>query len=439
MADTQTYVAAQALLEAEDRTSPSWLKDIRAAAIRRFAESGFPSHRDESWRFTHLRPLLSHDFASAAEYSPNGLSARVLDNVSFPDTDALRLVFVNGQYAADLSPLRQSKGGLEIDSLRRALDSDVSWIKAHLAKFADVSGNPFVALNTSNVRDGAVIRIPKGHILAEPVHLLFVSTKGAAPVASHPRVLIVAESGAQATIIESYVSYDSDVYFTNAVTEIVVGESANINHHKLQRESERAYHVATVHAQVGANARFKTDSISLGGALVRNDVVAVLDGEFSETTMNGLYMGHGHQHVDNHTVIEHVKPNCVSHELYKGILTGRAKAVFNGRIHVHPDAQKTDAKQSNRCLLLSEDAQVNTNPQLEIYADDVKCTHGAAVGQLDENAVFYLQSRGIAESEAKDMLVYAFANSVIDKIKLEPIRDRVGSDLFQWLGMAQGR
>jgi Fe-S cluster assembly protein SufD len=239
--------------------------------------------------------------------------------------------------------------------------------------------------------------------------------------------------------VESYVGFESDAYFTNAVTEIVVKENTEIDHCKLQRESDAAYHMATVRAHIGKGSRFKTDAVSFGGTLVRNDLHAVLADEGIECTMNGLYLASGHQHVDNHTVIEHAKPRCSSRELFKGILGGRAKAVFNGRIHVHPQAQKTDAKQTNRCILLSDDAQINTNPQLEIYADDVKCTHGAAVGRIDEDAVFYLRSRGIDDASARRILVFAFANEVLEDLRIGPVREHLTADLDRWLSAARGR
>jgi Fe-S cluster assembly protein SufD len=290
-----------------------------------------------------------------------------------------------------------------------------------------------VALNTAHVHDGAFIHLPRGTRIEEPIHILYVSRSNGSSVVSHPRTLIIAEDGTRASFVESYVGFESDAYFTNAVTEIVVKENAEIDHCKLQRESDSAYHMATVRAQVGRSSRFLTSSLSFGGALVRNDTHAVLADEGIECALNGLYLARNHQHVDNHTVIEHTKPNCSSRELFKGILGGRAKAVFNGRIHVHPQAQKTDAKQTNRCILLSDDAQINSNPQLEIYADDVKCTHGAAVGRLDEDAVFYLRSRGIDDAAARRMLVFAFANEVLEDVRIAPVREHLTTDLDRWL------
>jgi len=437
MADKSTYMANFAEIEKTlNASGPGWLHDVRRTALKRFEELGFPGTKDEDWRFTRVRPLLQHDFERTESYSPNGLSVADIRQLSFLDDDMHRMVFVNGHYAADLSETGALEGGAWVGTLADALKSHEKIVKEHIGQHADAAANPFVALNTANIMDGAFIYVPTGTVIDKPIHLVFVS-RGEA-VVSHPRLLIVAEENSQATIIESYVSPDSSVYFTNGVTEIVIDDNANIDHYKLQRESRDAYHVATLQAKLGRSSRMHTDSISLGGTLVRNDVGTTLGGEGIDCTLNGLYMAEGSQHVDNHTNIEHAMPHCDSHELYKGILNDKATAVFNGRIHVHPDAQKTDAKQSNRCVLLSDDAQINTNPQLEIYADDVKCTHGAAVGQIDDKAVFYLRSRGIPAEQARHLLIYAFANDILEKIKVQPLRARLASDLFVWLEGAAG-
>lgn len=437
MADKNTYMASFAEIEKTlNEAGPGWLHDVRRTALDRFNEQGFPGPKDEQWRFTRVRPLLQHDFNRANGYSPNGLSVADVRSLSFLDDDMHRMVFVNGYYAADLSEPGALRGGACVGTLADALKTHETIVRKHIGQHADAAANPFVALNTANIMDGAFVYIPKGTTIEKPIHLVFL-TQGEA-VISHPRILVVAEENSKATIIESYVSPDSGVYFTNAVTEIIVGDNAEIDHYKLQRESRGAYHFATLHVHLARSSRMNTDSISLGGALVRNDVGTMLGGEGIDCTLNGLYMAEGSQHIDNHTNIEHAMPHCESHELYKGILNDKATAVFNGRIHVHPDAQKTDAKQSNRCVLLSDDAQINTIPQLEIYADDVKCTHGAAVGQLDKNAVFYMRTRGIAADDARHLLIYAFANEILEKIKVQPLRARLASDLFAWLEGATG-
>jgi Fe-S cluster assembly protein SufD len=418
------------------RDFPTWFRKLGRTAMERFAETGFPSTKHEDWRFTRVRPLLQHEFKPTEGYRQNGLSAKRLKGISYDDTNSHRLVFVNGHYAGNLSNPGALPQGVMLGSLREMLRGKTDLAEGHLAKHADPANNPFVALNTAYMIDGVFLYLPEGTVVENPIHVLFVSTSDKDPVTSHPRNLLIAEKGSVASIVESYVSPGDDLYFTNAVSEIVVGDNAHIDHYKLQRESEEAFHFATVQCHLGRDSRFTTNSISLGGALVRNDVNAYLGGEGIECTLDGLYMANGHQHVDNHTSIQHARPHCNSHELYKGILSGRAKAVFNGRIHVHPDAQKTDAKQTNRCMLLSKDAQINTNPQLEIFADDVKCTHGAAVGQIDEDSIFYLRSRGIDEAQARHMLVYAFANDVLEHLGVEEVRRRLADDFFAWLSSA---
>ncbi|UCG50858.1 MAG: Fe-S cluster assembly protein SufD [Candidatus Latescibacterota bacterium] len=439
MADKETYISKFAELETKlSETAPSWVHDIRKSAIDRFAEQGFPTTKNEQWRFTRVRPLLRHDFEPVLEYEQDGLPARKLDELCIEDTGCRRVTFVNGHFAADLSDLGKLPKGVRIESLQKALQTDPERVQRHLSKYADTGNNPFVALNTAHLIDGTFIYLPKDTRVKEPIHLLHVTRSNAKPILSHPRILIVAEANTRASIVESYIGFDADTYFTNPVTEITVMDRAEIDHCKLQKESAAAYHMGTVQVHLGRDSRFKTDFISIGGTLVRNDVNAVLDDEGIECSVNGLYLANGHQHIDNHTLIEHAKPHCTSNELFKGILSDRAKAVFNGRIHVHPDAQKTDARQTNRCILLSDDAQINTNPQLEIYADDVKCTHGAAVGQIDENAVFYLRSRGIEKSAARQMLIEAFAAEVLEGIKINPVRERLTMDIIDWFTKARG-
>ena len=433
MADKETYISDFARFEAEVvENDPAWVRDIRRSAIGAFAEQGFPATKNEQWRFTRVRPLLQHRFQTADPYTPNSLSIRHLDQLCIEDTGCRRITFVNGRFAEDLSDIGTLRGGVRIASLKQVLATDPEPVQRYLSRYADTEKNPFTAINTAHLLDGAFVYLPKNQRVEEPIHILYVTQSDGNPVVSHPRTLIVAAENTRASVVESYVGFESEVYFTNSVTEIIVANRAEIDHCKVQKESTAAFHIGTVQVHLGAESRFKTDLVSIGGTLVRNDVNAVLDDEGIECTVNGLYLAEGHQHVDNHTVIEHAKPHCASHELYKGILGGRAKAVFDGRIHVHPDAQKTDAKQSNRCILLNDTARINTNPHLEIYADDVKCTHGAAVGQIDKNAVFYLRSRGIGEQAARELLINAFANEVLERIRIEPVREHLSDDLAGW-------
>jgi Fe-S cluster assembly protein SufD len=274
--------------------------------------------------------------------------------------------------------------------------------------------------------------VPKETTVRAPIHLVFL-TVGGARVMTHPRILVVAGVNSRVSVVESYGALGTDAYFTNTVTEIVAAEGSNVHHYKVQRESVPSFHIGGLYIQQRRDSTVVCHSISLGGSLVRNDVTAVLDGEGCTCTLNGLYLSDGHRLVDNHTTIDHARPNCASREVYKGILSGRAQAVFNGRIIVRPDAQKTDAKQTNKALLLSEDAQINTKPQLEIFANDVKCTHGAAIGQMDEEAIYYLRARGIGYEDAKHMLIRAFAGDVLQQMPLQPLRDHLDGELVRRL------
>jgi Fe-S cluster assembly protein SufD len=402
-----------------DEDSP--MHRLRESAIGRFAELGFPTAHDEEWRFTNIATLTRLSFGRASTSIPKNLTVSELDILTFGNWDCHRLVFVNGALARELSDISKTCG-FELKNLREALHQDPRSVETHLAKYADCDDHAFVALNTAFLDDGAFIRIPKNFVVEKPIHLMFVSTAGTEPAMAHPRLLLVAEPNSQATVVESYLSLDSRSAFTNAVTEIVLGENAAIDHYKVERQNRETFHVATLQVQQNRGSCFSSHSITTGGALARNDVNAVLDGEGCECTLNGLYMATDKQLIDNHTRIDHAKPHCTSHELYKGILDGQARGVFNGKIYVHQDAQKTDAKQTNKTLLLSEDAVINTKPQLEIFADDVKCTHGATVGQLAEEAIFYLRSRGIGREDARSLLTFAFANDIIGRIKVEPVR-----------------
>jgi Fe-S cluster assembly protein SufD len=308
-------------------------------------------------------------------------------------------------------------------------------VQRYLGQLADFGARAFTALNTALASDGAYVYIPDGVILEQPLHLLFVTTTSPAShaIMTSARALIVAGEGSQVRVVETYGGLQGAAYFTNAVTEIVAGERSVVDHYKVQQESLDAFHVASMHVHAARSATFSSHSFSLGGRLVRNDASALLDGEGAECTLNGLYIADGERLVDNHTSIEHAKAHCPSHEIYKGILGGKARAVFNGKIIVRQDAQKTDAKQTNRALLLSDEASINTKPQLEIFADDVKCTHGAAIGQLDEDAIFYLRARGLTYFEARDMLIHAFAGDILDRVKIEPLRIALERELYAQL------
>lgn len=407
--------------DAKSATTP-WLTGLRQEAFRRFENLGFPTTRQEEWRFTNVKCIAETEFALAE--IPPPLSRETISPFVL-DEDYLRLVFVNGHYVGDLSETAAAPQGTVVSSLSAALADQPALIKDHLGQLSSGDNACFAALNSAFIRDGAFVHVPRGVVVERPIHLLFISTGSSSPTASHPRNLIIAQRDSQATIIESYVGLNDGVYLTNAVTEVSVAENAVVDHCKLQQESAHGYHVATTQVRQQRASRFSSHYFSLGGQLVRNEVNVTLDDEGCECTLNGLYIAAGDQHMDNRTRIDHTKPHCTSHELYKGILGERAKGVFNGIIYVHPDAQKTDAKQSNRVLLLSDDAVIDTKPQLEIYADDVKCTHGATVGQIDETALYYLRSRGISEDLARSLLVFAFGNEIANELKLEAIRAHV--------------
>jgi len=404
---------------------PAFVQALRRAGLDRFSALGFPNTRQEEWRLTNVAPIAQGTF-HRAQGDPNAVGPEQIAAYDFPA--AARLVFVDGRYSARLSSLASLPSGMVVTSLAEALASTPGLVEPWLGQLAGFEQQPFVALNTAFLGDGAFIHVPRG-AASGLIHLLFLSSSedGRATV-SYPRNLFVAGESSQLTVVETYAG--TGAYFNCPVTELAAGPNAVVDHYKVQRESREAFHVATFQVQGKRNSVPRSHSISLGGGLVRNDVNAVLAGEGIDCILNGLYLVDGRQHVDNHMRVEHAKPHCASHELYKGVLDGRARAVFNGLIHVHKGAQKTDTKQSNRNLLLSRDAIANSNPQLEIYADDVKCTHGSTVGQLDEDAVFYLRSRGIGQEAARSLLTWAFASDIVERIQVEPVRKDLEEFLF---------
>ncbi len=420
-----TYQSAFAALEKSKAAARNpWLHAVRRSAFQRFTSLGFPTPKLEDWKYTNVAPIANTGFAPAG-FIPATLTASELGKYTFSESECCQLVFMNGRYSPQLSCLQSVPRSARVQSLAAALEGDADPLEPFLARLAGFEENAFVALNTALLSDGAYVYIPPGMVLKEPVHLLHLSLAEAAPTASHPRSLIVLGNGAQATVIESYVALKDGSYFTNATTEVSLGKNAILDHYKLQRESESAYHVATLHVRQEKGSNFSTHSISLGGSLVRNNIHAVLNAEGCECTLNGLYVTKGKQHADTYTVIDHAKPHCSSRELYKGILDDQSTGAFNGKIIVRPDAQKTNSKQTNKNLLLSDNAIVNAKPQLEIFADDVKCTHGATIGRLNEDELFYLRSRGLAERQARTLLTYAFASDILGGMKVKPIQCQI--------------
>ena len=398
---------------------PAWLRGVRRSAADAFGNAGIPTTRLEEWRFTNVAPIADTRFAPAPliAVSPREASHFVVPGLAGPV-----LVFVNGRYTPELSSPGNQVAGLCVSTLADAIERDPEALEPSLARHSNVTDRPFAALNTALFEDGAFISVADDAVADLPIQVVFLSTVAPAPVLSSPRVLVALGRNSQAKLVETFGGLGPARGFTNAVTEIVLGDGAVLDHCRLQRESESAFHIGHTQFQLGRSSRSSSHAISLGGLIARHDAVAVLGDEGADCTLNGLYLADGNRLIDNHTDIDHAKPHGTSHEIYKGILGGRSRGVFNGRIRVRPDAQKTDAKQTNKTLLLSDEAQVNTKPQLEILANDVKCTHGATVGQLSQDALFYLRARGIGLDDARAMLVRAFAADVTSRIALEPVR-----------------
>jgi len=403
--------------------APAWLKELRDGGIARFGALGFPTTKQEAWRFTSVAALTETPFELA---HPASRIPRLDAIKPFLLGDGPRLVFVNGFLARALStPLSD---GVRVDGLAQALVDTPELVRQHIGKYAAFVDRPFAALNTAFVHDGAFVHVPARTVFEQPIQLLFLTVPtGTAPLVSHPRNLIVVEREARASVVETYVSLDEggSVYWTNAVTEVVAGDGARVDCYRVQRESDRAYHVAVTDVHQGRDSIANVHAVSFGGALARHDLRGTLAGPGGYLILNGLYALTGDQHADHHTAIDHAAPHCESHEYFNGVLDDRSRGVFNGRIIVRPGAQKTDSKQTNNNLLLSRDAHADSQPQLEIYADDVKCTHGSTVGPLDPKALFYLESRGLGEDEARRLMTYGFAAEILNRMDIAPLREQL--------------
>ncbi len=419
------YVTAFESLQDRRPAGPPAIEQARRAAIERFAAVGFPTTHDEEYRFTNVAPIAATPFERASDQQTVD-AADVADHL-YGRAAAAELVFVNGRFQPALSSTGAVPAGLTVSGLGDALD--VPEVAATLTRLATIESSAFTALNTAFFEDAAVIRVARGAVIEAPINLVFVSRGGSSPVVSYPRILVIAGEHSQSTIVESHIGLGEATYFSCSVTEAVCGPHAIVDHYRMQLERSHGYHYCRLQLHAERSATFLSHAFSLGGAIVRNDLGAVLGGEGIDCTLNGLYVADGDTMVDNHTTIDHAMPHCGSHEVYKGILGGKAKGIFNGKIIVREDAQKTDAKQTNKAMLLSGAAQINTKPQLEIFADDVKCTHGATIGQLDDDALFYLQTRGISRAEARALLIRSFAGDIVARVKFEPLRDR----LERWL------
>lgn len=411
-------------------SQPAWLLPLRKAGITSFAEQGIPTLKHEDWRFTNVAPVENLPFHPAREAAVNGTESKVLGEAAFVTLPGNRLVFVNGFFSAKLSTIKLLARGVVVENLVSALAKNTALVEKHLGKYAQTANNAFAALNQAYFSDGAFIFVPSGVVVEEPIQIIYISSAKQSGETIQPRNLIIAEANSKLTIIESYISGGKVPYFTNAVTEMVAGENASIEHVKLQDEAAEAFHIATIQGEFGRTSNVNVHSFALGAKLSRNNIRAKLAGEGLECILNGLYVTKDEQIADHHMIVEHAQPHCASHEYFNGILDDKSKGVFHGRILVQPIAQKTDAKQTNKNLLLSDNASADTKPQLEIYADDVKCTHGATIGQLNDESIFYLRSRGIPVDTARRMLIHAFAGEIIERIKCEPAREEL--DKIVW-------
>jgi Fe-S cluster assembly protein SufD len=401
----------------------SFIHSKRKAALSNFSKLEFPTIKDEEWKYTSIAPLLKYNFVPT--YEKKNVSKEFIKSLLFDEMEHSLIVFINGRYSAEHSDLLNLPEGVIVGSIANEIKNNNEVLLKHFGKYADYQNHIFTALSTAYTEDGAFILVPTGKIVEEPIHIIFITTEGNEKILTQPRNLFVAEKSSQVTIIEHYVGNEENIYFTNAVTEIVADENAIVDHIKLQEESKKAFHIARMEVDQERNSNFSSHLISTGADLSRNEFNAKFNDEGGECKLNGLFMVDGTQLFDAHTLMDHANPHCNSHEHYKGILDDKSRGVFNGKVIVRQDAQKTTAFQENNNILLSDEALVNTKPQLEIFADDVKCSHGATIGQMDDEAKFYLKSRGIGEEVSNGILLHAFASDVVTSIKIESIRNYI--------------
>jgi Fe-S cluster assembly protein SufD len=414
--------------------NPSWIESLRTAALNHFNQTGYPTRKQEEWRFTNVDPIARSKFVPAP-ISKDSRKIEVAMKHGFGDEALCELVFINGHYTPQLSRRGDLPRGVVVQTLADSLERPE--VKSHLAKVATWQTNPFVALNTGAIEQGVYIHLPKGCELSGPIHLLFATIGSDQTTITNPRVLVIAEENTHATFVETYTGEGMGTYLTNAVTEIVQGAHSVIDHCKMQQELPTAYHIASTNVHLEREAQFVSHAINTGGLLTRNQIEVVLNGQYANATLNGLVLMDGVRHCDNHTLLDHAAPNCPSHELYKHVLNGNSTGVFKGKILVRKDSQKTDSKQTSKTLLLSDDARMDSMPALEIYADDVKCTHGSTTGPVDEEQVFYLRSRGVSLEAARHMMTYAFAADITRRIKVAPVRSRIENLMAAQHGLPQ--
>ena len=412
---------------------PDWMVPLRKGGLARFTELGFPTLQHEDWRFTNIEPIAKLLFKPVFAATADGLTREGINSFPFASLPGARLVFVNGHYAASLSRIAELPAGVRVSNVAAVLAAEPALLEKHLASSLPAGDNAFTALNQAFFLDGGFIHVPAGKVVQEPVQLVYITTANQSGATIQPRNVIVAEANSQLTVIESYVTAGGAGYFTNAVTELVVGDHAVVEALKFQDEAADAFHLAAIHGRFGRASNVSVHSFALGAKISRNSIRTNLAGEGLECVLNGLYLTRGEQLADHHMVVEHTQPHCASHEYFNGILDDKSRGVFHGRILVQPLAQQTDAKQTNKNLLLSDDATANTKPQLEIYADDVKCTHGATIGQLNQESIFYLRSRGIGPETARRMLIHAFAGEIIERIRHEAAREELNQLVWERL------
>jgi Fe-S cluster assembly protein SufD len=430
---TEHYVAAYRDFAGNGAAkAPSWLKELRERSISRFGDLGFPTTKQEDWRFTNVAPIVERNFRlagkDAVSLAPSAIAPYLLG-----DAAPHQLVFVNGRWSAELSRLDGLSAGVRAMSLAQAWERDPAALESHLTPTGDAAA--LSALNTAFLADGAYVHVPASVTLESPLQMLFVTVPGAEPVVTHPRVVVAVDRQARVAIVETYASVGEGVYWTNAVTDVVVADGARVDWHRVQREALGAYHTATTQTRQGRDSVVNVHAVAFGAALARHDVRVTLEGLGGSAILNGLYLLDGTQHVDHHTWIDHAAPHCETHEYFNGVLDGESRSVFNGRIIVRPGAQRTDSKQTNNNLLLSPSAHADSQPQLEIYADDVKCTHGSTTGPLDERAMFYLRSRGLDQEGARRLLTYGFCAEILDRMEVPALRQRLDALVRQRAGV----
>jgi len=403
-----------------------WIDTMRRDNAQRFHELGLPTTRDEDWKYTPLKPITRKAFAAATANAPPLPDMQAFD---IPGLDAHRFVLVDGRYAPELSSVGELGDVARVDSLARVINEDPGLVKPWLGKLVRETEHGFRALNSAFLQDGLFIHLPDGCRIDRPIELCCVQQTESEEIATQPRHLIVAGEGTRLTLVERYLCGHDGRYLTNGITEVFAAPEARLEHYRLQEEGARGCHIGSWLIEQQAGSQVSTHNVALGAALARTDIRVQLKGAGAHCGLNGVYVLNGKQHIDNHTKVEHRVADTSSNEFYKGVLDGRSRAVFHGRVVVHADAQRTDARQQNRNLLLSADAEVDTKPQLEIYAGDVACSHGATVGQLEADALYYLKTRGVDEQTARSLLTFAFANDVIDKFELPSLRAYIEHEL----------